>query len=88
MENVNKVLDHIQAHIAETDGIDPSLQKEFHELDKDIRAMKALENHGSAAALSELDRQARLLAAKFEAEHPHIGDLIMRLSGILQGIGV
>lgn len=88
MENIHEMLDHIQTHIVETDGIDSSLQKEFRELDKNIRAMKALEDHNGAADLAELDRQARLLAVKFEAKHPRIGDLMMRLSGVLQGMGV
>ena len=39
MDNIDDVLDQIHTHIAKTDNIDPSLQKDFHELDKSIRAM-------------------------------------------------
>ena len=88
MDSIDDVLDQIHTHIAKTDNIDPSLQKDFHELDKSIRAMNEVKKNNGAMDLAELDRQARLLAAKFETKHPRIGELIVRLSGILQGMGI
>lgn len=88
MDNIDDVLDQIHTHIAKTDNIDPSLQKDFHELDKSIRAMNEVKKNNGEMDLAELDRQARLLAARFETKHPRIGELIVRLSGILQGMGI
>lgn len=88
MEDVKNVLDQIHMHIAKTDNVDPLLQKEFSKLDKNIRAMNVLKNDSGTAELAELDKQARFLAARFETKHPHIGDLIRRLSTILQGMGI
>lgn len=88
MDSADNVLDQIHTHIAKTDNIDPILWKEFQELDKNIRAMKEVENNNGPMELAELDKQARLLAAKFETDHPYIGEMIARLSRILQGMGV
>ena len=88
MVEINDTLDQIHAHLAKTEKVDPELQKEFHELDKNIRAMKAVQKENGATELAELDKQARLLAARFETKHPHVGGLIMQLSNILQSMGV
>ena len=72
MVEINDTLDQIHAHLAKTEKVDPELQKEFHELDKNIRAMKAVQKENGATELAELDKQA----------------LIMQLSNILQSMGV
>ena len=88
MDEIGNVLDKIHEHMAKTDRINPEYRQEFQELDKKIRAMKQVQNDNAATELASLDRKARFLAAKFESEHPQIGALIMRLSTLLQGIGV
>lgn len=42
MVEINDMLDQIHTHIAKTEKVDPALQKEFRELDKNIRAMKTV----------------------------------------------
>lgn len=64
MDNIDDVLDQIHTHIAKTDNIDPSLQKDFHELDKSIRAMNEVKKNNGAMDLAELDRQAKASCGK------------------------
>ena len=88
MDEIDNVLNRIHEHMEKTDRIDPQYRKAFHELDKNIRAMKQAQNDNAATELASLDRQARLLAAHFETEHPQIGALVLRLSALLQGMGL
>lgn len=88
MDEIGNVLDRIHEHMAQTDRIDPQYRQAFLELDKNIRAMKRVRDDNAATELASLDRQARFLAARFEAAHPQIGALVMRLSALLQGMGM
>ena len=88
MDEIGNVLDRIHEHMMETDRIDPQYRQAFLELDKNIRAMKRVQDDNASTELASLDRQARFLAARFETEHPQICTLIRRLSALLQGMGV
>ncbi len=88
MKEIGNVLDRIHEHMDKTDRIEPQYRQAFHELDKNIRAMKRVQDDNAATQLASLDKQARFLAARFETEHPQIGALILRLSALLQGMGV
>ena len=88
MKAIHDTLDQIHTHLGQTEQVDPALRKEFHELDTNIRKMLAVKNDNAATELNELDKQARLLAARFETKHPHVGGLITQLANILQSMGM
>ena len=56
MDEIGNVLDKIHEHMAKTDRINPEYRQEFQELDKNIRAMKQVQNDNAATELASLDR--------------------------------
>ena len=88
MKEIDRVLEQVQKHIADEKTLDPVWKKQWAELERNIRAMNSVKNHGAQADLVALDRHARELAAEFDIHYPHISSLIRRLSDMLQNMGL
>ena len=52
MDEIGNVLDRIHEHMMETDRIDPQYRQAFLELDKNIRAMKRVQDDNASTELA------------------------------------
>lgn len=88
MQRIKDKLDQIQTQLSSTEQVDPVLEKEYKELNDNIRKMMAVKNENAASDLAIMDADARRIAAKFEVTHPHVGGLVRQLADILQSMGI
>ena len=87
MENLKQTISKLHQGLTATGNVDPELKAMLETLDQDIHLVLRKETQPDSGD-SLLEDRARLLAAKFAAEHPTLEPMLREIADMLGKMGI